>query len=361
MENYVTYHHSKIGWLKLSASENEVIKIEFVKKDGKSKTNKILAMLMDELDNYFTFKDFDFSKVNFAPQGTILQSGIYHALAKTKCGELISYSELASRANTNAIRVAASSMARNNFPVVIPCHRVINKDGTWGKFAGGESIKKKLILHEFEMNFRKQCIKEHFFSKEQVNKFKNFNTVAKAFGNDLSIVKSFDSYNDFYSCIVSQIIYQMIKFETAKNIELKLYALQNYLLTPEKILAMKPKDFTNIGISKQKMAYIINFTNDFITNNQFYANIAHENFDNVKNHMLKIAGIGLWTIEMGYIFYLCDDNFFSFDDLILEKTVAKLLGKELPLSSQIKQQFLKEIEGFETITAINLWRNRNEI
>jgi methylated-DNA-[protein]-cysteine S-methyltransferase len=52
-----------------------------------------------------------------------------------------------------AVRAAASVMRHNDYPIVIPCHRVVRTDGTVGGFMGksrGSSIelKRRLLRHE---------------------------------------------------------------------------------------------------------------------------------------------------------------------------------------------------------------------
>jgi len=69
-------------------------------------------------------------------------------------GSTISYTELARRAGyPQAVRAAASVMRNNRFPLVVPCHRVVRKDGSIGGFMGettGEcvALKKKLLERE---------------------------------------------------------------------------------------------------------------------------------------------------------------------------------------------------------------------
>lgn len=61
-------------------------------------------------------------------------------------GKVVSYTMLANIAgNYRACRAAGTAMARNRLPVVIPCHRVIKKDGSLGRFGPGVSWKKFLL------------------------------------------------------------------------------------------------------------------------------------------------------------------------------------------------------------------------
>ncbi|NOS84141.1 MAG: methylated-DNA--[protein]-cysteine S-methyltransferase [Ignavibacteria bacterium] len=79
-------------------------------------------------------------------KGTGFQTSVWQALAGTSYGETVSYSELAKRAgNKNAFRAAATCCAINPVPIIIPCHRVIAKDGSIGGFGGGVAMKEFML------------------------------------------------------------------------------------------------------------------------------------------------------------------------------------------------------------------------
>jgi methylated-DNA-[protein]-cysteine S-methyltransferase len=71
-------------------------------------------------------------------------------------GRVTSYGALAEAINApGAARAVGSALARNPFPLVIPCHRVIKADGFVGRFGGGTDMKKKLLrLEGVEMDDR---------------------------------------------------------------------------------------------------------------------------------------------------------------------------------------------------------------
>lgn len=82
--------------------------------------------------------------------GTPLQRMVWLAIAKIPYGETISYTSLAQRVGfPNAVRAVASACGANPLPLVIPCHRILAKDGSLGGFSmGGLPIKEKLLAME---------------------------------------------------------------------------------------------------------------------------------------------------------------------------------------------------------------------
>jgi methylated-DNA-[protein]-cysteine S-methyltransferase len=86
------------------------------------------------------WEHFDFSAF------TEKQIKVYRAVAKIPYGQVRSYGDIAGRAGMpGASRFVGNCMARNPYPIFIPCHRVIRGDGTLGGFGGGLDLKQKML------------------------------------------------------------------------------------------------------------------------------------------------------------------------------------------------------------------------
>jgi len=82
-------------------------------------------------------------------QGTEFQINVWRALLHTRPGKTISYSQLAQMAGTpKAQRAVGSAMAANPIAYLIPCHRVIKKDGNLGNYGGGICRKRNILEWE---------------------------------------------------------------------------------------------------------------------------------------------------------------------------------------------------------------------
>ena len=82
--------------------------------------------------------------------GTPLQRAVWLEIARIPYGETVSYTTLAERVGfPRAVRAVASACGANPLPLVIPCHRVLAKDGSLGGFSlGGAEVKEFLLLTE---------------------------------------------------------------------------------------------------------------------------------------------------------------------------------------------------------------------
>jgi AraC family transcriptional regulator, regulatory protein of adaptative response / methylated-DNA-[protein]-cysteine methyltransferase len=110
--------------------------------------HKYLGQLRHELSEYFAGKRDDFT-LPLAPRGTPFQEKVWHELQNISHGETISYDELAHRIRQpTAQRAVARANGMNRICILIPCHRVIGKDGSLTGYGGG--LWRKRLLLELE-------------------------------------------------------------------------------------------------------------------------------------------------------------------------------------------------------------------
>lgn len=96
--------------------------------------------------DYLAGKPADLAALSVDPGGTPFQASVWKALRRIPFGSTISYGELAEWVgNPNAARAVGRANGQNPIPVVIPCHRVIGKDGSLTGFGGGLAWKQWLL------------------------------------------------------------------------------------------------------------------------------------------------------------------------------------------------------------------------
>jgi methylated-DNA-[protein]-cysteine S-methyltransferase len=107
-----------------------------------------LATLRRQLDRYWSDPAAPFSIV-LDLQGTPFQRRVWHALTRIPSGATRSYREIAVEVGTPAaVRAVGSANRVNPVAIVVPCHRVIGRDGTLTGYAGGLPRKAALLAHE---------------------------------------------------------------------------------------------------------------------------------------------------------------------------------------------------------------------
>ncbi|PWM38741.1 MAG: cysteine methyltransferase [Clostridiales bacterium] len=84
-----------------------------------------------------------------APGGTPFEQAVWAQLLKIPYGETCTYGGIAARlGKPGASRAVGMANHRNPIGIIIPCHRVIGKDGSLTGYAGGLGIKERLLILE---------------------------------------------------------------------------------------------------------------------------------------------------------------------------------------------------------------------
>jgi len=87
--------------------------------------------------------------LNLDLRGTEFQLKVWKAIMQVPFGETISYQQLAANiGQPEAVRAVATAVGQNPMAVIIPCHRIIHKDGTIGEYHWGRELKEKLLEWE---------------------------------------------------------------------------------------------------------------------------------------------------------------------------------------------------------------------
>jgi len=101
-----------------------------------------------EMAEYFTGKRLTF-ELPVDIGGTSFQLEVWNSLRKIPYGETRSYAEIAtSIGRPKAVRAVGTANKMNPLPIIVPCHRVIGKDGGLGGYRGGNELKTELLQLE---------------------------------------------------------------------------------------------------------------------------------------------------------------------------------------------------------------------
>jgi len=147
-----TYYKTEIGFVVIQGTEAGISYINFVDEEkvqeDPGEKSAVLTEGVRQLDEYFKGKRKEFS-LKLRPAGTNFQQRAWRELQKIPYGETISYGQQAERmGNIKACRAVGGANGKNPLSIVIPCHRVIGKDGSLTGFGSGTWRKKWLLNHE---------------------------------------------------------------------------------------------------------------------------------------------------------------------------------------------------------------------
>ncbi|PKF50742.1 methylated-DNA--[protein]-cysteine S-methyltransferase [Enterovibrio nigricans] len=158
MVQYRYSYRSPLGLITLTASDKGLTSLSLpeykydVPVCSEHIENKLMFEdLVSQLDRYFSGEAFAFN-VALDLQGTAFQQRIWEMLQKIPAGETRCYGDLANQiGKPNASRAVGAANGQNPIAIIVPCHRIIGKNGKLTGYAGGLAAKAWLLAHEKTM------------------------------------------------------------------------------------------------------------------------------------------------------------------------------------------------------------------
>lgn len=104
----------------------------------------------NELLEYFNKARQEFTCRTTFTDGTEFEKKVWETLRKIPYGETRTYKWLAEEiGHPQAFRAVGNALGKNPLPIIFPCHRVIEADGSLGGYSGGIDIKRRLLEGEY--------------------------------------------------------------------------------------------------------------------------------------------------------------------------------------------------------------------
>lgn len=113
---------------------------------------KVPEQFRKQLREYFSGALQEFHQPVLFLSGTDFEKSVWLLLKEIPYGETRTYKWLADRAGSpKGSRAVGQALSRNPIPIILPCHRVIESDGSLGGYSGGSDIKRRLLDMEYYM------------------------------------------------------------------------------------------------------------------------------------------------------------------------------------------------------------------
>lgn len=147
--NGIAYYHSPVGDLMIGSRLDKITTVNFLKAERLDECiTPVIEQCISELDEYF-YEGRKFFNVDLQLMGSTFQNKVWNELLTIPYGKTISYLELAIRiGDINSIRAAGLANGQNPIVILVPCHRVIGKNGDLVGYGGGVDKKIWLLQHE---------------------------------------------------------------------------------------------------------------------------------------------------------------------------------------------------------------------
>ncbi len=154
------YYHSPIGLIEIEGSDLGVSDIRFVndvRENDNPDVSPILFTCKQQLEEYFTGKRTEFTVKLDLSKATPFYREVWRLVRSIPFGHTRSYSDIAvTIGRPHASRAVGQANGHNPIPIIIPCHRVIGKNGGLRGYAYGLSVKEALLALENPGRYTRQ-------------------------------------------------------------------------------------------------------------------------------------------------------------------------------------------------------------
>lgn len=146
---YTDYLETPAGSLEIQASATAITGVVFVDSAHKPiKVNALTDACKQQLTEYLAGKRKQFD-LPLMQQGTDFQKSVWRALTEIPFGKTLAYVDIAQQINKpSAVRAVGAANGKNPISIIVPCHRVIGRNGRLTGYAGGIERKAWLLTHE---------------------------------------------------------------------------------------------------------------------------------------------------------------------------------------------------------------------
>lgn len=127
-----------------------------------------------------------------------------------------------------------------------------------------------------------------------------------------------------FETLVLLILEQQVSIDSAKATFLKLKEKENNF-HPEKLVSLSDEEFRAAGVSRQKTTYIRALSTAIINGDIQLESLGAKTAVEIREELIKIKGIGNWTIDIYLMFCLQEPDLLPLGDIAVVNTIKELL------------------------------------
>ena len=143
----ICFYDTSVGKLIIGEENGAITRVTWTQlpKDYLQEETELILECRNQLEEYFAGKRMTFD-LPLAPKGTEFQQKVWSALQDIPYGEVCTYKDIAVAIdNPKGCQAVGGANGKNPIAIIIPCHRVIGKNGKLVGYAGGMENKKFLL------------------------------------------------------------------------------------------------------------------------------------------------------------------------------------------------------------------------
>ncbi len=163
---------------------------------------------------------------------------------------------------------------------------------------------------------------------------------------------------NYYQNLCESIISQQISIKVADAINNRFISLfPQGQVDPERVMELNEEELRSVGLSKQKVRYLKDLTAKVLSGEVTLETIDQLSNREIEKQLVKVKGIGPWTVTMFLIFCLNRTDILPVGDLGVKKAIQNLYNfEEIPTLEEMGE-VARLWHPYETIASWYLWRS----
>lgn len=127
-----------------------------------------------------------------------------------------------------------------------------------------------------------------------------------------------------FETLVLLILEQQVSIDSAKATFLRLKTKVN-IIQPETLVKLTVEDFRIVGVSRQKASYLVGLSKTIMNKDLSLDGLSRKTVGAVRDELIKIKGIGHWTIDVYLMFSLQAPDILPIGDVAVQTTIKRIV------------------------------------
>lgn len=289
---------------------------------------------------------------------------VYAAARAIEPGSTSSYRALAEAAGSPlASRAVGQAMARNPFPIVVPCHRVLAADGRIGGFSAPGGVETKLAMLAIERDAALRAKSAARFAYDPARAVAHLSERDAALASLIARTGPFamklDPTPSVFTALAQAIAYQQLTGRAAETIWTRVCALFPYRTegpAAELVAKTSIETLRAAGLSTAKALSLHDLAGKCLDGSVPSLDaLSALDDDEIIARLTAVRGVGRWTVEMLLMFRLGRADVLPVDDYGVKKGFQAVYGGELP-SKRAMLERAQRWSPYRSVASWYLWR-----
>lgn len=156
-----------------------------------------------------------------------------------------------------------------------------------------------------------------------------------------------------FETLVLLILEQQVSIDSAKATFLRIRNAVDSI-SPENLVGYSDNEFRSLGVSRQKANYIRCLSSAILSKEIVLEELSEKSVDEIRAELIKLKGIGNWTIDIYLMFCLKKEDVFPIGDVAVVNTMKELL--DIHDKSEM-EMYAKNWAPYRTYATFLLWHH----